>query len=60
MKVIDNMNIEINEKNQTINFLLSQLEELKNNINVKCFLLNLLSILIKDVLQYRETKNYSS
>ena len=35
VKVIDNMNIEINEKNQTINFLLSQLEELKNNINVK-------------------------
>ena len=35
VKVIDNMNIEINEKNQTINFLLSQLEKLKNNINVK-------------------------
>jgi chromosome segregation ATPase len=35
VKVIDNMNIEINEKNQTINFLLSQIDDLKNNINVK-------------------------
>ena len=34
-KNIDNMAIEINEKNQTINFLLSQLEELKNNFNTK-------------------------
>ena len=34
-KNIDNMNIEINEKNQTINFLLSQLEDLKNNFNTK-------------------------
>jgi chromosome segregation ATPase len=34
-KNIDNMYIEINEKNQTINFLLSQIEELKNNFNIK-------------------------
>ena len=34
-KNIDNMNIEINEKNQTINFLLSQIDDLKNNFNIK-------------------------
>ena len=34
-KNIDNMNMEINEKNQTINFLLSQVDELKNNIDIK-------------------------
>ena len=34
-KNIDNLNIEINEKNQTINFLLSQLEDCKRNLNMK-------------------------
>ena len=34
-KNVDNLNIEINEKNQTINFLLSQLEDYKRNLNIK-------------------------
>ena len=34
-KSIDNMSVEINEKNKTINFLLSQLEDFKNNFNIK-------------------------
>ena len=34
-KNVDNLNVEINEKNQTINFLLSQLEDIKRNLNLK-------------------------